>query len=131
MVKQPQNGAAVKKIEIMQEVTRDCIVSLAAFAAVFGMFYVFFMTRHRERMTMLDRNILNSPFRQPQQFGLATLKYGMFLAGIGVGFIAGWLLYNYCEMDQALSIISMICLFGGLSLIANYLIIRNKVINKE
>lgn len=114
----------------MQEVTRDCIVSLAAFAAVFGIAYVFFMTRHRERMEVLQRGLNFNPFQRPQ-YGLATLKYGMLLVGIGVGFIAGWLLFSYCEMDQALSVISMVCLFGGISLIANYLIIRNKVIDKE
>jgi len=115
----------------MQEVTRDCIVSLAAFAAIFGIAYVFFMTRHRERMGMLERNILTSPFRHPQQFALATLKYGMLFVGIGVGFIMGWLLFTYCEMDQALSVISMVCLCGGLSLIANYLIVSKKVTDKE
>ncbi|HWZ36559.1 MAG TPA: DUF6249 domain-containing protein [Mucilaginibacter sp.] len=115
----------------MQEVTRDCIVSLAAFAAIFGIAYVFFMTRHRERMTMLDRGLTESPFHRPQQNGLATLKYGMLLAGIGVGFIMGWVLFSYCEMDQALSVISMVCLFGGLGLIFNYAIVRSKGLDKE
>lgn len=115
----------------MQEVTRDCIVSLAAFAAIFGIAYVFLMTRHRERMTMLDRNILNNPFRRPQQYGLITLKYGMLLVGIGVGFIMGSVLYDYCGLDQTISIISMVCLFGGLSLIFNYLIVRNKATETE
>ncbi|GAA4094129.1 DUF6249 domain-containing protein [Mucilaginibacter panaciglaebae] len=114
----------------MHEVTRDCIVSLAAFAAIFGIAYVFLMTRHRERMDMLERNVLTNPFHRPQ-YGLATLKYGMLLAGIGVGFIMGWVLYTYCEMDQALGVISMVCLFGGLSLIINYLIVRNKYNNKD
>lgn len=114
----------------MQEVTRDCIVSITLFAAVFGMVYVFLMTRHRERMEMLERNILTNPFPRPQ-YGLATLKYGMLLVGIGIGFIMGWVLYNYCAVDEGLSTISMICLFGGLSLIINYLIVRNKYNNKD
>ncbi len=46
----------------MHEVTRDLLVSLAAFAGIFGMFYVFFMTRYRERMAMLERGVDPSVF---------------------------------------------------------------------
>jgi uncharacterized membrane protein YfcA len=111
----------------MQEVTRDAVVSLAAFAAVFGMVYVFLMTRHRERMTMLDRGLIKSPFNQPQN-GTLGLKYGMFLIGISAGILMGWVLYNYCGMEDGVSYTAMIFLFGGVSLIASYLITKK---NKE
>ncbi len=109
----------------MQEVTRDAIVSLAAFAAVFGMVYVFLMTRHRERMTMLDRGLLTSPFNQPQN-GTLTLKYGMFLIGIAIGILSGWVLYNYCGMEDGVSYTAMIFLFGGISLIASHFIVKKQ-----
>ena len=123
--------ATVLNLEIMQEVTRDCIVSLTLFAAVFGMVYVFLMTRHRERMAMLERGVNTSPFHRPQQNGLATLKYGMLLVGIGIGFIMGAVLYSHFEIDEAVSFLSMVTLFGGLSLIINYLIVKNKYADKD
>lgn len=118
----------------MQEVTRDCIVSLAAFAGIFGIAYVFFMTRHRERMTMLDRNLIENPFNRPTSrpdYGLLSLKYGMLLVGFGIGYFMGWILYNYYGVSHSVSIVSMVCLFGGASLILNYIIVRKQGLNKE
>jgi uncharacterized membrane protein YfcA len=115
----------------MEEVTRDCVVSLAAFAAIFGMVYVFLMTRHRERMTMLDRGLTDNPFRKPQQNSLAALKYGMLLVGVGIGYLVAWVLYDYCGMSDTVSITSMICIFGGSSLILNYVIVKSKGLDKE
>jgi len=109
----------------MQEVTRDAVVSLAAFAAVFGMVYVFLMTRHRERMTILEKNLTTSPFPRTN-YGASTLKYGLFLVGISIGFLLGWVLYNNCGVDEATGYLSMVCLFGGLSLIISYFILHYK-----
>jgi len=109
----------------MQEVTRDAIVSITLFAAVFGMVYVFLMTRHRERMTILEKNLTTSPFPRVS-YGAATLKYGLFLVGISIGFLMGWVLYNNCGIDETISYLAMVCLFGGLSLIISYLIIHRK-----
>lgn len=106
----------------MQEVTRDAIVSLAAFAAVFGMVYVYLMTRHRERMTILDKGLATNPF-PVTNYGLITLKYGMFLVGIAIGFLVGWFLERN-GMSEGIGYISMICLFGGISLIVNFLIVK-------
>lgn len=109
----------------MHEVTRDAIVSITLFAAVFGMVYVFLMTRHRERMTILEKNLSTSPFPRVN-YGAATLKYGMFLVGISIGFLMGWILYNYYGVEEGTSYIAMVCLFGGISLIISYLIIHRK-----
>jgi hypothetical protein len=107
----------------MQEVTRDAIVSITLFAAVFGMVYVFLMTRHRERMTILEKNI-DYPF-PVINYNNITLKYGMFLVGIAIGFIMGWVLHQ-CGMSTGTSYMSMISLFGGISLIASYLILKKQ-----
>ncbi|MCC8424631.1 DUF6249 domain-containing protein [Mucilaginibacter sp. UR6-11] len=109
----------------MQEVTRDAIVSITLFAAVFGMVYVFLMTRHRERMNMLERNLTIPPFPKTN-YNLATLKYGMFLVGIAIGFLMGSVLHTYCEIEEGISYISMVCLFGGFSLILSYIIIKKQ-----
>lgn len=108
----------------MQEVTRDALVSITGFAAVFGMVYIFLMTRHRERMAMLERNLATSPF-PVTNFNNLTFKYGMLFVGIGVGFLVGNLL-EYIGMSDNISYISMIFLFGGISLIASYLILQKQ-----
>jgi hypothetical protein len=107
----------------MQEVTRDAIVSITLFAAVFGMVYIYLMTRHRERMAILEKNI-DYPF-PVTNFNNITLKYGMFLIGISIGFIMGWFLEQN-GMSEGIGYISMICLWGGISLIISYISIQKQ-----
>jgi hypothetical protein len=108
----------------MQEETRDIIVSVTLFAAVFGMVYVFLMTRHRERMAMLERNMVSSPF-SPSNSNNLTLKCGMLLVGLAIGFLILFVL-EQCGVHSDLISVSMVCLFGGISLIASYLIVQKQ-----
>ena len=108
----------------MEDVTRDAIVSIGAFAAIFGIIYVYFMTRHRERMTMLERGIETSPFHSIKYSNYLTLKYGMLAVGVAIGMIMGSILTEYGGVSKSTSFLSMIFLFGGLSLIVNYLFNR-------
>ncbi|MGF7078774.1 DUF6249 domain-containing protein [Mucilaginibacter sp. UYCu711] len=107
----------------MQEVTRDAIVSITLFAAVFGMVYVFLITRHRERMIILEKSI-DYPF-PVTNFNNITLKCGMLLSGVAIGFLIIYVL-QACGVYSDLISVAMVCLFGGISLIASYIIVEKK-----
>lgn len=105
------------------------LITLAFFATVFGWVYVYYTTRHRERMALIEKGADASIFsgKNTSFFGpLSTLKLGMFLTGIAVGILAGSLLTMYTGMDEGIAHISMIFLFGGLSLVLFYVYARNK-----
>ena len=110
----------------MEEVTRDALVSIVLFAAVFGMVYVYIMTRHRERMTILEKNITVSPFKAPGN--TALLKYGIICLGVSAGITAGYTLY-YLGFDESFSYASMVFMFSGISMIIAYFVSQkqNKV----
>jgi predicted MFS family arabinose efflux permease len=108
----------------MQEVTRDLFVSIAAFGGIFGIAYVFLMTRHRERMTMLEKGTDPSLFNTKSNSTSQTLKFGMLCVGIAVGILIGNLLYRNDWLDESVAYLSMIFLFGGISLILNFIIDR-------
>jgi hypothetical protein len=110
----------------MQEVTRDAIVSITLFAAVFGMVYVFLITRHRERMIILEKSI-DYPF-PVTNFNNITLKCGMLLVGLAISFLIIYVV-EACGIHSDALNVAMVCLFGGLSLIASYLIVEKK--NKQ
>ncbi|MBE0674054.1 MAG: hypothetical protein IH591_05285, partial [Bacteroidales bacterium] len=57
-------------------------------------------------------------------WGLFTLKTGMFFMGIAVGLIAGAILADSGVLNEGTSYTSMIFFFGGLSLVLSYLIKR-------
>ena len=106
----------------MHEVTRDLLVSLAAFAGIFGIVYVFLMTRNRERMSMLEKGVDPSRFTSKNNSALQTLKLGMLCVGIAVGILIGHLLYRNNWLDESVAYLSMIFLFGGVSLILNFIL---------
>lgn len=89
------------------------------------MFYVFFIGRHRERMSMIDKGVDANIFYTKKRDSISpTLKFGMLLVGISIGILIGEMLNNLYSMNKGTAYISMIFLFGGLSLIINFLIER-------
>lgn len=106
----------------MHEITRDFLVSIAAFAALFGIIYVYLMTRYRERMSMLDKGIDPSQFPAKSNSKSQSLKVGMLFVAIAIGILVGNLLYKNDLLDKSVAYFSMILLFGGISLIIHFLI---------
>lgn len=110
----------------MDEITRDVIVSIGSFLGIFGIVYVYFMTRHRERMSMLEKGLQTSPFASVKNTNLQTLKYGMLLVGIALGIVMGHILTYQFNVAKSTAFMAMLFLFGGISLIVNYLIVRKQ-----
>src|SRR5687767_12308770 len=108
----------------MQEVTRDLFVSITAFAGIFGIVYVFLMTRHRERMSMLEKGLNASIFFSKNNTKSQTLKFGMLCVGVAIGILIGNVLSESFYFEDSVAFLSMIFLFGGLSLILNFFIDR-------
>jgi predicted MFS family arabinose efflux permease len=106
----------------MHDITRDFLVSLAAFATLFGIIYLIVVTRYRERMSMLERGIDPSLFASKGNKN--SLKFGMLSVGIALGILIGNLLNKNDILDRAPAYFAMIFLFGGLSLVLNYIIDR-------
>ena len=108
----------------MHDITRDFLVSIAAFTTLFGIIYVIVTTRHRERMSMLEKGVSPSIFDSKVGLGSNTLKIGMLSVGIAFGILAGNMLYKSEVIERAPAFFSMIFLFGGLSLVLNFVIDR-------
>ena len=92
---------------------------------VFGVFYFFFRQRHRERMTMIERGVDPSLFmKKPNSSSSSALKYGLFLAGLAIGLFVASLLDRFTQLQDEPIYFSMILLFGGIGLLAYYVIER-------
>jgi Na+/H+-dicarboxylate symporter len=108
----------------MDALIQEVILTIVFFAALFGIAYVFLMTRHRERMTMMERGVDASLFAPPKQSFSLTLKLGMLFVGIALGILAGHGLHQHYGLAEEVAFLSMVFLLGGLALIANFLIAR-------
>ena len=107
------------------------VAFIAFFATVFGIYYVHVTTRNKERMALIDKGADASLFNTGKEaqsswlnWNKFTLKIGMLFMGIGVGIIAGSILDSMEVMQHGSDYVSMIFLFGGLSLVLFYLIDR-------
>lgn len=108
----------------MDEIVRDCIVSLTTILAIAGILYVFLMTRHRERMALMERGLSPDEFSNKKNIFRATLRYGLLGVGIAIGLLLGNFVDRHFDVPRNAAFISMIFFFGGISLIVSFLIDR-------
>jgi hypothetical protein len=109
------------------------IAFIALFATLFGMVYIHYTTRNKERMALIEKGADASLFntgKEGPKFNFSwskfTLKIGMLLMGVAVGIIAGAINQSYTVIPEEPGYGAMICFFGGLSLVLFYIIDRKK-----
>ncbi len=103
------------------------IVFIALFATVFGVMYVFFTTRNKERLAMIEKGADASLFdRKGSTFSIAKfiLNLALLLTGIGLGILFGSILSTHMGFQEEVAISSMIFTIGGLGLITGFFITR-------
>jgi len=73
---------------------------------------------------MLEKGVDPSLFASKDAAPSWTLKLGMLSVGIALGILIGNVLYRTYEVDRSVAYLSMVFLFGGISLILNFVIAR-------
>lgn len=104
---------------------------IAFFATIFGVVYVHYTTRNKERMALIEKGADASLFNTGKEavkwnfsWSKFTLKIGMLAMGIAVGIITAAIMTSRTTIDEDALYPSMIFFFGGLSLVLFYLIDR-------
>jgi hypothetical protein len=107
------------------------IAFIALFATVFGIMYLHYTTRNKERMALIEKGADASLFKTGKSgtgtsanWNKVTLKTGMFLIGIALGILMAAILSSGGFLFEGANYPSMILLFGGLSLVLFYIIDR-------
>jgi hypothetical protein len=107
------------------------IVFIALFATVFGIWYIHYTTRNKERMALIEKGADASLFYKGKEgikvnfsWSKFTLKTGMLFMGIASGIIIAALMSNAGILDEDANYPAMIFFFGGLSLVLFYIIDR-------
>jgi len=104
---------------------------IALFATVFGVVYVHYSTRNKERMALIEKGADASLFNTGKEatkwnfsWSKFTLKLGMLAMGIAVGIMVAAIMAQSQILDEDALYPSMIFFFGGLSLVLFYVIDR-------
>jgi len=107
------------------------LIFIALFAAAFGIMYVYYTSRNRERLAMIEKGADASMFNRGKEKGTArkpvnwnkfTLKTGMLFMGVAIGIIIAAIMSNARMLTDGANYPSMIFFFGGLSLVLYYFI---------
>ena len=92
-------------------------VPIGFFLALFAILYVYWTTRTKERLALIDKGADASIFKtEPSKYAL--LKWGIFLIGVAAGVISGYALSRVVNAEVAF--FTMIFFFGGIGLIVAY-----------
>ena len=110
----------------MTEEALGTVFFIVTGAVLFGTLYVYYTTRNRERMALIEKNADPSILKSDSNgsFRLFPIKLGMMLMGIGLGILFGSILHETTILEEEVAFFSMIFLFGGAGLFASYFVGR-------
>ncbi len=106
----------------------EIFVPLSFFLAIFAILYVYWTTRSKERLALIEKGADARIFKKsPAKYVL--LKWGIFLIALAAGVITGFLLSKV--MNEVAAFFTMILFFGGLGLIVAHFITNALTKKKE
>ncbi|KAA2244441.1 hypothetical protein F0L74_00185 [Chitinophaga agrisoli] len=103
---------------------------IAVALVVFGISYYYFTTRHRERMTLLEKGLAPDYFKGTGSYLSFVLILGVVSIGISLGILTGSILQSVTiRVIRESAFPASIFLFLGISLLVSYYLlsqIQNK-----
>ena len=102
----------------------EILIPISAFAMTFGIVYLFFTTRNRERLALIEKGADANIFTTKEGRSFGSLRFGLLLVGLALGMFIGNILAETTALDDDAMIFSMMFLFGGGALLASFAIER-------
>ncbi len=98
-------------------------------AAVFGVFYLHYTTRNKERMALIEKGADATIFFSKKEkttgiWKVLFLNIALLLMGVGTGIILGQVLYVQLNIEQEVIMPASIFLMAGTGLLVGYFITR-------
>jgi hypothetical protein len=111
----------------MQE---EILIPLIIFSAIFGVSYVYLITRNKERLALIEKGADASLFNPGRKRGLGSIVLNLALLAIGIGFgiLIGALLEQN-GMDEDVAFPASIFVFGGIGLLSSFFL--NRKLDRE
>lgn len=101
------------------------LVPIAFFATIFGIVYIIISARNKERIALIEKGADASIFKTGSTGKMDALKFGLLFIGISIGLLMGHILERVIhQIEPPVAYFSMVFLFGGLSLITYYLMVK-------
>ncbi|RNC84933.1 MAG: hypothetical protein ED556_10145 [Winogradskyella sp.] len=102
----------------------DILIPISLFAAIFGIVYLYFSTRNKERLALIekgaDASIFNLGKRTGSSWKVVVLNLAFLLMGIGLGVFIANILDTYSGLDDEAVYPAMIFLMAGVGLYVGF-----------
>ena len=105
------------------------------FGSIFGVFYLYFSTRNKERLALIEKGAEASIFMRgqskntPSFWKVFTLNLSVLLMGIGLGVFIALLLETYTSLDEDAIYPATIFFMAGVGLFIGFTL--TKKLDKE
>jgi len=97
-------------------------VPLSFFLALFAILYVYWTTRTKERLALIEKELTANIFKTDCS-KYVLLKWGIFLVSTGIGVFAAYFMSQ--AINEVAAYFSMILIFGGTGLMVANVITNN------
>ncbi len=110
-------------------------ILLVIFGAIFGVFYLYFTTRNRERLALIEKGVDAKIFSRESKRGTASyskvfiLNIAVLLMGIGVGVLTAMILESAFNFYEDALYPGVIFLMAGIALFVGFTL--TKKLDKE
>ncbi len=99
----------------------EILVPLGFFSMVVAIFYI--QARKKVHLTLIQHKVDAATLKTDKESN-GALKFGMLMVGVAIGILSGSYLGNYMHTETAY--FSMALIFGGISLLIYYFIIKSE-----
>lgn len=104
--------------------SEEILIPLSLFASIFGIVYLYFSTRNKERLALIekgaDASIFNLGKRSGSSWKVIVLNLAFLLMGIGSGVFIANILETYTGLDDNAIYPAMIFLMAGVGLYVGF-----------
>ena len=102
----------------------EILIRISLFAAIFGMVYLYFSTRNKERLALIekgaDASIFNIGKRSGSAWKVVVINIAFLLMGIGLGLFLANLLESTTNLDDNVIYPAMTFLMAGVGLYVGF-----------
>lgn len=103
----------------------ELLIPISFFLVIFGIIYLYYSTRNKERLALIekgaDASIFNIGKRAGSSWKVVVINLAFLLMGIGLGIFIASLFVSYTTLDSDAVIPAMIFLMAGAGLYVGFL----------
>jgi len=108
----------------------EIFVMAIIFGSIYGVFYLHYSTRNKERMALIEKGADASIFARGKSYTapiwkIMVLNIALLLMGIGAGVVIGGVLYKNFNIDADIAMPGSIFLMAGLGLLVGFFLSKD------